>query len=256
MVTPIIDAHSHIGQTIASGEGQTTSEWLKRMDSCGIDQAIISVAAGGIQSEGISDTRRFNEVIAAAVVDAPDRFPIGLASIEVRHGDAALDEVRRAREELGLKGLVFHATFEGFFVDSEPFFKVMDALGKDPALVLIHSAPSGAANPGAIGKVAERYPHLTIQMGHPVFTEDQRVKAVEIARKHSNLFIDVAYQGDPEIVEFFVRELGAERVLFGSDAPYFDPEVVLKAVRAARISDADRNSVLSGNASRLISSVR
>ena len=92
----IIDVHSHIGRTVTNGIGQDVQTWLASMDAAGIDQAIISVAAGGIQAEGLADTRRANDVIADAVRKHPQRFPIGLASIEVRHGEAGIGEVRRA----------------------------------------------------------------------------------------------------------------------------------------------------------------
>ena len=72
----IIDAHSHIGTTIASGVGQDVDTWLARMDAAGIAQAIISVAAGGLQAEGLADTRRANDIVARAVKEYPDRFPI------------------------------------------------------------------------------------------------------------------------------------------------------------------------------------
>jgi predicted TIM-barrel fold metal-dependent hydrolase len=252
----IIDAHSHIGRTIANGIGQDVESWLAAMDAAGISQSIISVAAGGLQAEGLADTKRANDVIAGAVKAHPDRFPIGLASIEVRHGEAGLVEVRRAMMELGLSGLVFHATFEGFGVESPVFETILKALAQGPALVLMHSTPDTRASPRAIAAVAERFPQIEFLLGHPVFTEDQRVQCVSAVQAHSNLNLDLAYQADSATTEFFVREVGAGRVLYGSDAPYFDPVQVIASIEVADITEADREQIFSGNAQRLIAAVR
>ncbi|MDB5561750.1 MAG: amidohydrolase 2 [Hyphomicrobiales bacterium] len=256
MARQIIDTHSHIGTTITSGVGQDADTWLAKMDAAGIDQSIISVAAGGLQAEGLADTRRMNDIIAQAVRAKPDRFPIGLAGIEVRHGEAGHAEVRRAMNELGLKGLVFHATFEGFSVDSPAFHAALGALGGKKALILLHSTPDGRANPNAISKVAEQFPHLTFVLGHPVFTPDQRAQAADAVKTHANIHLDLAYQDDPKTTEFFVREVGADRVFYGSDAPYYEPASVIASIEAAEISDSDRELILGGNAKRLIATFR
>jgi hypothetical protein len=49
-----------------------------------------------------------------------------------------------------------------------------------------------------------------------------------------------------------VRALGAERVLFGSDAPYRDPQDTIRSVEAARISDDAKERILYRNAIELI----
>ncbi|MBM7044781.1 MULTISPECIES: amidohydrolase family protein [Rhizobium] len=252
----IIDAHSHIGRTMTNGVGQDVDTWLAAMDAAGIAQSIISVAAGGLQAEGLADTRRANDVIAKAVREHPERFPIGLASIEVRHGEAGLAEVRRAMTEIGLSGLVFHTTFEGFGVDSPLFDSILTALGLGPALILMHSTPDGRANPTAIATVAKRFPQIHFLLGHPVFTEEQRRQCVKAIQENANLSLDLAYQADPATTEFFVREVGADRVLYGSDAPYFEPARVITSIETAKITDADKEQIFSGNAERLIKSLR
>jgi predicted TIM-barrel fold metal-dependent hydrolase len=252
----IIDAHSHVGTTIASGVGQDVDTWLARMDAAGIAQAIISVAAGGLQAEGLADTRRANDIVAKAVKDHPDRFPIGLASIEVRHSKAGLTEVRRVITEIGLSGLVFHPTFEGFGVDSSMFDSILHALGSEPALVLMHSTPDGRGNPTAIADVARRFPQIQFLLGHPVFTEDQRKQCVKAVQSNANIHLDLAYQAEPATTEFFVSEVGAGRVLYGSDAPFFEPAQVIASIEAAKITETEREQIFRGNAERLVDAVR
>ena len=255
MARRIVDAHAHIGRTVNSDVGQDIDTWTATMAKAGIDRSILSVAAGGLQAGGLADTRRANDVIAAAVASSPDIFPIGLASVEVRHGAAGWEEVERAFD-IGLSGLAFHATFEGFSVDSPAFRSVLEAVGERRALVLVHSTPDAKASPAAIAAVAAEFPHLEFVLGHPVFTEGQRIEAVAALEARPNLNLDIAYQDDPATTEFFVREIGADRVLFGSDAPFFEPARVIASVEAADIDDAAREAIFSGNAERLIGAVR
>jgi uncharacterized protein len=225
------------------------------MDSSGIQQSILSVAAGGDQSGGLSATMAANDGVAAAVRAHPDRFPLGLGSVEVRHGAAGLAEVDRVFDVLGLRGLAFHATFEGFSVDSAAFDAVIHRVGDRPAIILVHSTPDSKASPSAIAGVARRYPALHFVLGHPVFSEDQRREAVEALTTLPNLSLDIAFQDEVSTIEYFVREVGASRVLFGSDAPFFPPNRVIAAVDAASITDEDRSLIFAGNAEALIAAV-
>lgn len=255
MVRSIIDVHAHVGHTITSGIGQSVAESIAQMSRSRITQSVLSVAAGGLQSGGMADSRRANDEIAATVDAHPNLYPVGLASVEVRHGPAAAAEVRRAFDELGLKGLAFHATFEGFTVGSAAFASLLDAVGERRGLILVHSTPDAKASPSAIAAVAARYPWLTFILGHPVFTDDQKQQAVAAVLSTPNVFVDIAFQADPATTEFFVREIGAARVVFGSDAPFFSPAEVVRSVEQARITDAERDAIFAGNARAIIDSL-
>lgn len=249
----IVDVHAHIGTTVSSGVGQTVDEWLQTMDRVGIATSVLSVAAGGAQSRGLDDTRHANDVLAAACRDHPGRFLAALGSVEVRHGEAGIVEVSRVMDELAFAGLAFHATFEGFSVDSSAFDAVLAALGDREAVILVHCTADAKASPAAIALVAKRYPRLRFVLGHPVFTPAQREDAIEQLRTTANLWLDIAYQDSPQTTTEFVHALGADRVLFGSDAPFFDPARVIASIEAADISDAEREAILGGNARRLFS---
>jgi predicted TIM-barrel fold metal-dependent hydrolase len=252
-VNSVIDVHAHIGHTIASHTGQTYDEYLATMDRLGIERAIISVAAGGRQVDGLRDSMRQNDTIAEAMRAHPDRFPVGLAGVEVRHAEKAVEELERAFTELGLQGMVFHPTFEGLMVG---FTDVLDPLfelaTEFSALCLMHATTDMMGSPVEIARLAGRYPGVTMIMGHPALAPAQRDEAVEAARGHDNLFVDVAYQQDPATTEILVNALGAEHVIFGSDAPFYDIAATIESVRGAQIPDEARERVLYGNGAALI----
>lgn len=55
----------------------------------------------------------------------------------------------------------------------------------------------------------------------------------------------------PEALRFAVDLLGPDRLLFASDHPWVDPQVILDVVRAAKLPRATRTRILRGNARRL-----
>jgi predicted TIM-barrel fold metal-dependent hydrolase len=257
MTRALIDVHVHIGRTIATAKSQTAAEYLETMRSANIERAIISPMAGGRQAEGIRDTMAENDAIAAAIRADPARFPVGLASVEVRHEEKALEELERAFDELGLQGLVFHAMFSGFYVGRGGVLDpLLEALNERRGLCLMHAMPETGGfsmeSPKEIGLLAARYPQVTFIMGHPSMSDDQRAACIDAARGKDNVYVDLALEVRPETVEIFVEALGAERVLFGTDSPFREPQPTIRAVEAARIGDDARERILHGNGAELI----
>jgi predicted TIM-barrel fold metal-dependent hydrolase len=252
-MSSIIDVHAHIGHNIHFDNGQTYDEYITTMDRVGIEKAIISVATGGRQVDGLADSIRQNDTIAEAMRAHPDRFPVGLGCVEVRHAEKAVEELERCFTELHLQGMVFHPTFEGIILG---WTKVLDPLfelaSEHRALCLYHATDDILAPPKALGELADRYPDVTLLMGHPAMTVHQREECVEAARGRENVWVDLAYQEDPETTEYLVEKLGGERVLFGSDAPFYDIDATIASIHTARISDEVRERILYGNGADLV----
>ena len=101
-----------------------------------------------------------------------------------------------------------------------------------------------------MAELGRRYPATTFIFAHVGM---MWVKALQAVRPYPNLYVDVS-GFDPErgIVESAVRALGAERVLYGSDAPGRNYAAQLAKVLYADIGESDRALVLGGNAARLL----
>lgn len=257
MPSNVIDVHAHIGRTVAMDVTQTFQTYMRTMDSSRISQAILSPMAGGRQADGIRDTMAENDAIAQALRTEPDRFPIGLASVEIRHEEKALEELRRCFDTLGLHGVSFHAMFSGFSLSDDAVLDPLLALvDRHTAICLMHAMPEAGAfsmeSPRAIGELAVRYPNISFIMGHPAITEDARAVAIEAALGRQNVYVDLAYQSSPRTVETLVRALGSERILFGSDSPFRDPAETMRSVTSAGISQHDKDRILFLNAAALI----
>jgi predicted TIM-barrel fold metal-dependent hydrolase len=101
-----------------------------------------------------------------------------------------------------------------------------------------------------MAELGRRHPDTTFIFAHVGM---MWIKTLHAVRPYPNLYVDVS-GFDPErgIVESAVQSLGAERVLFGSDAPGRNYAAQLAKVLYADITESERSLVLGGNAARLL----
>jgi 2,3-dihydroxybenzoate decarboxylase len=81
---------------------------LAEMDACGIEMAVLSLNANGIQeipdaAKAIGLARQANDVLAEAVAKRPDRFA-GLAALPMQDPQAAAAEMQRCVRDFKFKG--------------------------------------------------------------------------------------------------------------------------------------------------------
>lgn len=120
-------------------------EWqLREMDAAGIDLAVLTCPLGW--DAGLADARAINDGLAEAQRRYPDRF-VALCHVPVEAGEAALREVDRAIDELGLKGINITSQIADQPLDRpefRPFFRHAAARGL-PVFVHPASSPAGYA---------------------------------------------------------------------------------------------------------------
>ena len=78
-------------------------------------------------------------------------------------------------------------------------------------------------------------------------------EAIEAVRHNENVFADttvsVAYDG---AIEDAVKRIGAQRLCYGSDLPFYDCRHVLGKVATSRLPDADKRRILGVNAKMIL----
>lgn len=108
----------------------------------------------------------------------------------------------------------------------------------------------GESEPVDVAELASRHPKVPIILGH---TGGEWETGIRTVRHLPNVFADLA-GGDPMsgLVEMAVRELGASRVIYGSDAGGRSFASQLGKVMGADISEQDRLAILGGNLKRMM----
>lgn len=133
------------------------------MDQAGITVQVLSLVVKGLEQLPLEDAAAVaadaNDRIAAAVATYPDRFA-GFAALALANPDAAVSEMRRAREQLGFAGFLFYSGLQGY-LDEERFAPVWAEAEALNAPVYLYPVPAPqqveqayySGLPGTMGKL-------------------------------------------------------------------------------------------------------
>ena len=128
-------------QISRGNSGADVDRHLWFMDEAGID---VSVLSGQFGNATLDRVKSWNDACARVVGDQPARFA-GFASALPLGGDAAFDELDRAVNQLGMKGVHISARPGGLFLDSKelwPFYEKVSELHV-PIDVHVETNPDG-----------------------------------------------------------------------------------------------------------------
>ncbi len=78
------------------------------------------------------------------------------------------------------------------------------------------------------------------------------MEALDLARRYRNVYVDTSGVGSLKYLEMAVRELPAEKILFGTCAPEHDPRVEKEALRLLKLKGEPYNKVAGVNILRLL----
>ncbi|MET3580021.1 putative TIM-barrel fold metal-dependent hydrolase [Mesorhizobium robiniae] len=234
----VIDAHNHLG--IRPGARQTGAELVAKIDAVGVDKAVMFPFVEGNFS---------NEPIKEAFDQFPDRL-IPFCAVNPWQPDAA-DEVRRCVVDWGFKGLKLHPTINGFHLSDpnlvDPLFRVAEELGIP---IIVHGASDLYNSPPEFALMAARFPAVQLLMAHMGFfwSVDQ---AISFARQYPNLYLETSRAPIFEI-QTAVRELGPDKVIWGTDSPFVDYEWEFKKMERATADHDGYAKIVGGNIARLL----
>jgi len=179
----IIDIHSHIGDPWYAywKKNVRVEDHLASMDKWGIDKRCVS----WWQPHNTPDEG--NRIIANIVKKYSDRF-LGFAVINPRWYKESVDEVIKAKEELGMVGLKFHPAACHYRPDLPVMDRVMEKAIEIGFPMLFHCGADEYSNPHNLGNLAARFPEAKIIMAH--MGEEAWFEAIAIAGKHDNIILD------------------------------------------------------------------
>ncbi|MFE7897255.1 amidohydrolase family protein [Streptomyces sp. NPDC057424] len=117
---------------------------LADMDEHGVDMQILSLTSPGVEAikdpaEAVATARRVNDHLADVVAAHPTRFA-GFAALPLQDPKAAVAELRRAVEQLGLKGVLHNDHVQGHYLDEPQFRPVWAELERLGVTLYLHPA--------------------------------------------------------------------------------------------------------------------
>jgi aminocarboxymuconate-semialdehyde decarboxylase len=161
----LIDLHHHVVPLALSdalesfvGSGGTAGlsmpGWSREsmasfMDDHGVAVAVASTGFGvhfGDDRQATELAQRCNDFVAELVRERPDRFG-GFGVLPLPSLDAALAEIDRIHDDLGLDGVMLSTNYAGVYLGDPAFDRVFEALQARGTTVFVHptDSPDGAA---------------------------------------------------------------------------------------------------------------
>lgn len=198
-----------------------------------------------------------NASVASALAAYPERF-WGWIFLNPRAPGDPLEELERWRAVPGMIGLKLHPHWHDY--ETGALAAILERAQELRLPVLIHL---GFRRRGDYRAICQRFPRLHVIAAHAGFPFYQELWTN--ARACPNLRVDLS---SPYIDEALacaaVRELGAERCLYGTDSPYgfhaadgsYDYGEIKRWVERMPLSTAERERIFADNFRELVTGVR
>lgn len=208
----IIDTHAHLGSDHVFDEEFTEAALVASQRRNGIDVTIVQPAL----VHDLETVRKQHDDIADLCRRHPGRFR-GMADPNPHLGDAKYaDEVKRCVEDLGFVGVKMHPFAHAVNPLGRAGRRMFEACVRHNVPAMVHTGLGIPwAAPSLLDTVARDMPEFTIVVAHAgggIFAQE----TIGLARKHRNVYLESSWCAG-FLLFHWVREIGAERVMFGSD---------------------------------------
>ncbi|MCH9037691.1 MAG: amidohydrolase [Chloroflexi bacterium] len=204
--------------------------------------------------------KEFNRWGCDIVKDHPQLVSYITADAIALPGEEGVAHIRDMVENHGARGIKMHGAVQGFSMSDERMWPVYGACREMGLPIICHSGPDrgGAhyAEPRAFGRMLGEFPDLKVVLAH--MGGGTWHQAAEIAQTYPNAYFDCC-----EIIEWtggtdaptdqqlarLISDIGPERVMMGSDFPWYDLDHSVERVMELPIlSQEEKEGILGANA--------
>lgn len=241
---------SEIGGITPCGDG-TVSSLMARMDEWGIDRAVVlNIATNPKQQTNVNN-------FAIETNNKYDRL-YALGSLNP-YSDNIPSEARRLRDA-GIRGVKIHPDYMGMSIEDDGFDAVFAACVDNDLFVVTHAgwdfiSPDHVyCTPEGILKVLAKFPSLKLVSAH--MGSNRRWDEVERLLVGKNLWLDTSlapmFSLDRAAAARMLEDHAPDKLLFGSDFPWYSSADEYEYVESLEISDELKKKIYSENALLLL----
>jgi 6-methylsalicylate decarboxylase len=279
---------------LGAGGGAELDARLRLMDRAGVEMQVLSACPqlpyGEDGQKAASAARFVNDQYAELVQRRPDRFR-AFAALPMPHLEESVGEMGRALDELHVAGVAMNTTVLGRALVEPEYEPIFAELNSRAAILYLHPAGNNACSPlignyrltWMVGAPVEdtisvmhlithgiptRYPNIKIINSHlggalPMLlqrADDQyRWEAPDTPEPPSvaarRMWYDTVGHGHVPALKCAIDSLGADRLLLGTDFPYENGDVFVRAVdyiHDSQIDSSAARAILDQNAGVLL----
>jgi uncharacterized protein len=262
----VLDCHHHYGSLVMSTDARTAgieaaqrdpaehATRVGRLRAAEIDAAVVMPVNRYLRPDGVKDTQRVNDDVASYRDADPVNFPLAVGISEPLHGDAALDEIARIDESLGMIGVSYHTRWQGVATDDPLVHRGLAEVQNRRMLAFVHAWHESLMEATfMICRLAEQFPDLPIIVTDALSSNAQTQQLMRDSRQFPNLYFDTSCAWNIRVIEHWVDTLGSDHLVFGSDT-YSANMVTMCHPRLIRevVSEQDAEKILHRNIEGLI----
>ena len=251
----IWDLHCHLHGVPGNTPEAQLAKLLEYADRMGIARLCVFMGMEWSYDPSPEKIRRDNDEVLRAVHHFPDRA-FGFVYLNPRHTQTSLDELNRCVLDGPMVGVKLWVAERCNAPELDP---IIERAAELKAVVFQHTWLKitgnlpGESTPMELAELAARHPSAKIVCGHSGGDWERGLRAI---RSHKNVYAELG-GGDPTagVTEMAVRELGAERVIYGSDVGGRSFASQLAKVFGADIPESAKRLILGQNLKRLLNPI-
>jgi hypothetical protein len=179
--------------------------------------------------------------------------------------EGMIKEIEDKIRKFGAKGIKLHPAGAGLYPFDRaywPMYEVAQSLNlpvlSDSGGQALHNTVFG--QPKNFDEVLLNFPRLRVVLAHLGKYKEFCSEYVNLSKKYNNLYLDCSQPvtsppvkektSDKEIL-WLIKEVGIERVMFGSDWPACDPAQGIELILRLKLSKDERKLLFTENAKRI-----
>jgi predicted TIM-barrel fold metal-dependent hydrolase len=232
---------------------RTFEEFVGYLDRTGVQRGIIN----SVRCQEAKTPAEFiagNREVARYVEKYKGRF-LGACVVNPLFIDESLREIEDCRKQLGFVWVGelcnYMAPFE---YTIREFELLVEQVVKLNMVLDVHTELE------EMEYIIGKFPQATIVFPHFGDSHEYQhiFKRIDAVAKHPNCYLDTSGSGHDRVgmLEYAVKTIGADRVLFGSDFSINCPATVLARIENAFLSEEEKGKILSGNLETLLKRVQ
>jgi predicted TIM-barrel fold metal-dependent hydrolase len=231
---------------------ETFEDFVKYLDKSGVKRGIInSQRSYGIKPE---EFIAGNREVARNVERYNGKF-MGACVVNPQYIDEALKEIEYCHDQLGF---VWVGELCNYMIpynySIKEFEMLVELVARLNMVLAIHTER------GEMEYITQKFPQATIAFAH--FGDDHEYddifKRIDMVSKNINFYLDTSGYGHDRVgvLEYAVKSIGPDRVLFGSDFSINDPSTVISRIKNSFLTGEEKQKIFSGNLEALLKKVK